>query len=118
MRRLTTFAASSAGQRDRISVAVPATSGAAKLVPCTHQYPPGRAPSRSAAGAVRAVAGPVSEPDQSSSAVVRAGLWRDAARPATATTPGSRAGYQMSVRAAPAVALPVQATTTTSWADA
>src|SRR5262249_5488167 len=128
--RLITFAASRVGQRERISAAVAATRGAAKLVPCTFQYPPGRAPMRLTAGAVRTVGAPVSEPAHSASAappappaalpppavppVPSSALFS----PATATTPASRAGYHTSVELAPVVTLPVHATTTTSWTDA
>lgn len=109
IRRFTTSPADICGQWDRIRAAVAATSGVAKLVPCTRQYPPGRAPTRPVAGAVRIVAGPVIEPDQ------RLSLARS--RPATAITPGSRAGYQTLV-SEDAARLPVQATTTTSRANA
>src|SRR6266545_523353 len=117
-----TLAALRSGQRDRISVAVAVTKGAAKLVPWTRQYPPGRAPSRFTAGAVSTVCGPVSEPDHNASpprptparaGSAPSGVTVPADRPATATTPCSRAGYHTCL-GAPAVKLPVQAITTTS----
>ena len=130
------LAASRSGKRDRTSATAPVTSGAAKLVPCTRQYPPGRAPSRFTAGADSTVAGPVSEPDHSGSAAApavppppvppSAGAgppppWpatTPAVSPATATTPGSRAGYHTSALPEPDTTLPVHATTTTSCAAA
>src|SRR5947207_1844416 len=134
--RLMALAASRSGKRDRTSATAPVTSGAAKLVPCTRQYPPGRAPSRFTAGADSTVAGPVSEPDHSGSAAApavppppvppSAGAgppppWpatTPAVSPATATTPGSRAGYHTSALPEPDTTLPVHATTTTSCAAA
>src|SRR3954466_11263849 len=65
MIRLITSPAGIVGQRDRISAAVPETIGAAKLVPCTFQYPAGRAPTSWVAGAVTTVSLPVIEPDHS-----------------------------------------------------
>src|SRR3954447_26180288 len=110
MIRLITSPAGMVGQRERISAAVPVTIGAAKLVPCTFQYPPPDwAPTSWVAGAVTTVSLPVIEPDQS---------WLlSFSMPATAITPGSRAGYHTSV-SDEALVLPVQATTTTSLANA
>ncbi len=108
---LITSLADMSGQRERMSAAVPATIGAAKLVPCTRQYPPGFAPTRSVAGAVITVSLPVIEPDHRSVPL--------RSMPATASTPGSRAGYQTPrLLDAVALTLPVQATTTTSLANA
>src|SRR5262245_56767298 len=104
MSRLTTLAADMVGYRARISAAVAATSGAAKLVPCTCQYPPGRAPTRPSAGADSATRGPDTDPDQKLSSALS---------PDTATTPGSRAGYHTPWPAWSAT-FPAHATTTTS----
>src|SRR5690349_19592654 len=121
-----TFGAVNAGYRERISDAVAATSGAAKLVPCTRQYPPpALAPNRLTAGATSTVGAPVSEPFQSDSvepeppapptaarSAAAAGTASALTSPATATTPASRAGYQTSRLVESAVTLPVQAITT------
>src|SRR4051794_5839107 len=104
MSRLTTLAADIPGYLARISAAVAETSGVAKLVPCTCQYPPGRAPTRPSAGADSATCGPDTEPDQKLSSELS---------PETATTPGARPGYQTPCPAWSAT-LPAQATTTTS----
>src|SRR5687768_5597305 len=99
---LITLAALRCGNLDRTSAAAPVTSGAAKLVPCTRQYPPGRAPIRLTAGALSTVCGPVRQPDQSwsgptgslgwSSHTLPVGEVVGACSPVTATTPASRAG--------------------------
>lgn len=83
--RLITLTASSRGWCARISAAAAETRAVAKLVPVTRQYPSGRAAIRSAAGALSATCGPVTEPVQA---------WASRVRPETASTELSRAGYQ------------------------
>lgn len=110
--RLTTSPADRCGHLPRISAAVAATRAAAKLVPCAVRYvPSGCAPSTTA-GAASTVSGPVTEPGHAPA--VPSGVHTS---PDTATTPGSRAGYQTVVVSSPNP-LPVQAITTTSLAMA
>src|SRR5690606_9501549 len=109
--RLTTSAAGNSGHRARTSAAVAATSAEEKLVPCTARYPPPASAPVTTEGAASTVSGPVSDAGQP------AGPLPDHTRPATATTPGSRAGYHTWMSSSSSM-LPVQATTTTSLAMA